>query len=84
MSQPHRGFPRSALAPRKGEFPQPVSLGPRSIGWLDHEVQAWIRSRAARRNVGVCVSEPSDFRRRRIARHRQAILMVVEDDTPGK
>lgn len=26
-------------------FPKPVSLGGRSVGWLDAEVQAWIVSK---------------------------------------
>ena len=30
-------------------FPQPISLGGRSIGWLQSEVQAWIKARAGLR-----------------------------------
>ena len=31
-------------------FPQPISLGGRSIGWLQSEVNEWIKARAALRN----------------------------------
>ena len=29
----------------EGRFPQPVSLGPRAVGWVDCEIDAWIRRR---------------------------------------
>lgn len=29
----------------KGEFPRPISLGVRSVGWLESEIEAWIASR---------------------------------------
>jgi prophage regulatory protein len=38
-----------------GQFPQPISLGARAVGWLQDEVEAWLvqriqasRSRSAR------------------------------------
>ena len=31
-----------------GDFPAPAKLGERAVGWLEHEVEAWIRDRAAR------------------------------------
>ena len=31
-------------------FPQPISLGGRSIGWLQTEINEWIKARAALRN----------------------------------
>jgi prophage regulatory protein len=31
-------------------FPQPISLGGRSVGWLHSEVHAWIKARAALRD----------------------------------
>lgn len=34
---------------RQGNFPKPIKLGPKRIGWLEHEVEAWIRERAANR-----------------------------------
>ncbi len=29
-----------------GDFPSPVSLGPRAVGWLESDIENWIRSRA--------------------------------------
>lgn len=31
-------------------FPQPISLGGRSVGWLQSEVHAWIKARAGVRD----------------------------------
>jgi len=31
-------------------FPQPISLGGRSVGWLQSEVNEWIKTRAALRD----------------------------------
>jgi prophage regulatory protein len=28
-----------------GDFPPPIALGPRAVGWLAADVQKWIRSR---------------------------------------
>ena len=36
----------------KGEFPQPIRLSPRTVGWLESEVDAWILERAARSRDG--------------------------------
>lgn len=43
------GFSRSTLYLRiaAGSFPRPISLGGRSVGWVDSEVDAWIASRVA-------------------------------------
>ena len=30
---------------RDGSFPAPINLGARSVGWLDNEVEQWIRDR---------------------------------------
>ena len=35
---------------KEKNFPQPISLGGRSIGWLQSEVDAWINSRAGLRD----------------------------------
>lgn len=45
------GFSRSTLYMRiaKGEFPHQVSLGARSVGWLEEEVDTWIAQRACLR-----------------------------------
>lgn len=41
------GLLRSAiyLAISRQEFPRPVQLGARSVGWLDSEIEDWIRGR---------------------------------------
>jgi prophage regulatory protein len=43
------GLPRSTLNLKisRGEFPAPISLGARAVGWLDSEVEAWIQARIA-------------------------------------
>ena len=28
-----------------GDFPEPINIGPRAVGWIADEVQAWIESR---------------------------------------
>jgi prophage regulatory protein len=42
------GLSRSTLYQyiQDGLFPRPVSLGPRAVGWLESEVNAWIAARA--------------------------------------
>lgn len=35
---------------QEGRFPRPVKLGPRAVGWLEEEVQAWIMARIADRD----------------------------------
>ena len=41
------GYRKTAIFERiqQGDFPQPVKLGPRAIGWLDTEVEEWMRVR---------------------------------------
>lgn len=41
------GLSRSSIEARvaEGTFPQPVALGERSKGWIEAEVQAWLRER---------------------------------------
>jgi prophage regulatory protein len=34
-----------------GKFPAPVRLGPRSVGWRQSEVDAWLESRQSARNA---------------------------------
>ena len=49
------GLPRSSIYLKisLGEFPKPVSLGARAVGWISEEVDAWIddRIRASRSDV---------------------------------
>lgn len=35
----------------EGGFPRPVPLAGRSVGWLDSEVQEWIKGRIAARDL---------------------------------
>jgi prophage regulatory protein len=34
-----------------GRFPKPVPLGPRAVGWLEHEVEAWLVTCVKNRRV---------------------------------
>ncbi len=34
-----------------GLFPRRLKLGPNSIGWLEAEVEAWIKQRVAKRDA---------------------------------
>ena len=49
------GLSRSTIYVRleQGRFPRPVSLGGRAVGWIESEVDGWIRERiaASRRNA---------------------------------
>jgi prophage regulatory protein len=44
------GLSRSSiyLAMSQGNFPQPVKLGARAVGWLESEVDEWIRAKAVK------------------------------------
>jgi prophage regulatory protein len=41
------GLSRSAiyLAVSRREFPRPVQLGARAVGWLESDIEEWIRER---------------------------------------
>lgn len=39
---------------RRGEFPRPIKLGARAVGWRRSDIEAWLASRPAAR-----ISEPS-------------------------
>jgi len=43
------GLARSTLyaAIAAGRFPPPVKIGPRSVGWLETEIQSWLAERVA-------------------------------------
>ena len=34
-----------------GEFPRPVPLGPKAVGWLESDVEKWIADRVAERDA---------------------------------
>lgn len=44
------GLCRSSLynALNKGQFPEPVMLGKRAVGWRESDLMAWIASRQTR------------------------------------
>ena len=37
---------------RDGTFPASIKLGPRSVGWIDTEIDEWIRNRIAKSRGG--------------------------------
>src|SRR5262245_17124009 len=39
----------------KGKFPKPVPLGPKAVGWVEAEVDAWIEALIAERDNGTLV-----------------------------
>ncbi len=41
------GLSRSSIYLRvaEGTFPKPVSLGARAVGWLESDIQEWLRQR---------------------------------------
>jgi len=41
------GYQRTAIYEKiqRGEFPKPYPLGPRAVGWLAEEIEAWIDKR---------------------------------------
>ena len=45
------GLPRSTIYDKiaKGEFPQPIKLSMKSVGWLESEIAAWQQARIAAR-----------------------------------
>ncbi|MDE0260698.1 MAG: AlpA family transcriptional regulator [Gemmatimonadota bacterium] len=47
--QRRTGLSRSTIYVRldQGRFPKPVSLGARAVGWIESEVDEWIRERIA-------------------------------------
>ncbi len=47
------GLPRSTIYEKiaKGEFPRPISLSGRSVGWLEGEILDWQRTRLAKREA---------------------------------
>jgi len=34
---------------KEGTFPKSLPLGPRSVGWLEHEIDAWLQVRISER-----------------------------------
>ena len=48
------GLSRSTIYVRlaEGRFPQPVRLGGRAVGWIEAEIDEWIRERIAESRFG--------------------------------
>jgi prophage regulatory protein len=46
------GLKRTALedAVKRGDFPKPVKIGPRAIGWLEDDIAQWQRGMIAKRD----------------------------------
>lgn len=36
---------------KAGTFPAPVQLGPKSVGWVESEINAWLAARVAARDA---------------------------------
>ena len=45
------GLKRASIYQRMdiGDFPKPIPLGSRAVGWLEHEINAWLQKRMALR-----------------------------------
>ena len=48
------GLARSTIYERikEGDFPAQVSLGPRAVGWLESDIEAWIARQVERSRRG--------------------------------
>lgn len=48
------GLSRSTIYLRiqEGTFPRPINLGERAVGWVEHEIEAWLSSRIENRDSG--------------------------------
>ena len=46
------GLSRSTIYLRiqEGNFPRPIKLGARAVGWLENEIEAWLAARMEIRN----------------------------------
>ncbi len=36
---------------KAGTFPAPIQLGPKAVGWLESEINAWLSARVAARDA---------------------------------
>lgn len=46
------GSSRSSIyeAISRGDFPKPIKLGPRAVGWIESEIDQWVSERMAARS----------------------------------
>ena len=35
---------------QNGDFPKPINLGPRAVGWIESEIEEWLIDRIAQRD----------------------------------
>ena len=56
------GLRRSSVYERisLGRFPRPLRLSDRAVGWLAHEVEAWVHERIAERDAAHPPDRPAD------------------------
>jgi prophage regulatory protein len=47
------GLKRTALddAIKRGDFPRPVKVGPRAVGWLEEDIEEWQRRMIVKRDA---------------------------------
>ena len=47
------GLSRSTIYLRihEGTFPRPINIGSRAVGWLEHEIEAWLAACIETRDV---------------------------------
>ncbi len=47
------GLSRSSIYAQmaNGNFPKPINIGERAVGWIAEEITAWIESKLANRSV---------------------------------
>ena len=45
MAKTGKSHPTIWRGIRNGTFPAPIVLGPNSVGWYEHEIDAWLASR---------------------------------------
>jgi prophage regulatory protein len=64
----------------RGEFPRRIQTGLRSVGWLEHEIDAWIGERMRQREDAAKVEEQRVARMPPAVRHRY--VREREGDNP--
>lgn len=52
------GLSRSTIYLRisQGTFPLPISLGTRSVGWVESEIEEWIAGRITQSRIQLCAN----------------------------
>ncbi len=61
------GYSRSTIYEEmsKGNFPRPVKIGARAVGWLESEICEWIEARKAARELALAMPEKRTANSRR-------------------